>query len=697
VRSIRGGESFFEALVEESADGLLLVDDDRVIRWANAAAGTITGLAPADLLGRTTFDLQHPDDADLSRVHGEELAALPEGERPKAWHAIRRIRHADGSYHVYECTSVDLRRHPDVGLVLISMHDTAARHQAWETERRLRAMVENAQDAVLVYGRDLTVLYASPAVATVMDDLQGTLPEHLERFVVPEDLDDANTGYLEAMAAPGAQSERLLRLRRSDGAVNWVQVRATNLFEDPAVQGLVLNGRIVTQQIRLEQELRAAAARDPLTRLPNRSRIVEHLAEALATTEDPASVVVLFLDLDRFKVVNDSFGHATGDRVLVELGARLLAALGEDACVGRFGGDEYVVIAHVESAEGAVELADVLARAASEPFAVAGPDDEHAEVYLSASIGIALGTPGVDPATMLHHADAAMYRAKEQGRGGWELYDEGMRRAALARLTLEAELARALDDNGFELWYQPIIDVTTSRVDGFEALARWRHHERGLVPAAEFIAVAEETGGIHRLGTWALATACRQLRSWHGAGLDHLTLSVNLSPRQLTRDDLAADLGDLLADIDLDPASVCLEITETLLMEDLELAVKALSRLRDTGVHLALDDFGTGWSSLTYLRTVPVDTVKIDRSFIQGAGDSADDRAIVGAVVTMCRALGKAVVAEGVETESQFRALRDLGCTSAQGYLFARPLSASDVPAWLERYRTAGNRDPDRS
>jgi diguanylate cyclase (GGDEF)-like protein len=628
------------------------------------------------------------------------MAAYRDALAAPGAHVARRLllTRTDGVAHWVEVRATNLLDDPVVNGVVLNGRDVTEQveleAQVHANERRFRAMVEHADELIMVVGPTGAIDYQSPASRRVLGPFT-TLDEAIAGCIPPEFHGGAAEAYLELVGATaGRVVEWTVPMIDQEGVTRVMHLTGTNLLDDPDVGGLVINGNDVTARAALEDGLRRAATTDPLTGLPNRTHMVEVLQSSLAAAADHGLVAVLFLDLDRFKVVNDSFGHGTGDRVLVELSDRLRHAV-PDGVIGRFGGDEYVVVVPVADADAAVARADALGRAAVAPFSVAGPDHEQVEVYLSGSIGIALGTTGSSPDQLLHHADAAMYRAKERGRGTWELYDDGMREAALSRLTLEAELARALDDRGFELHYQPIVEVATGRVRGLEALARWRHRERGLVSPAEFIPVAEETGGIHRLGAWALASATSQLRSWQSTPAGELALSVNLSPRQLTRDELAGDVAELLKRSGISPEQVTLEITETLLMDDLELAVKALSRLRDTGVRLALDDFGTGWSSLTYLRSVPVDVVKIDRSFIQGVATSPDDRAIVGAVIAMCRALDKQVVAEGVETEAQFRALRELGCTHAQGFLFARPLPAPAVGSWLERYGRAGHRDPD--
>ena len=673
------GEGFYEALVGGIGDGVLAMDRDGTLLWANQTLATLLGHRLEDFVGAPIFELLHPDDAERALARRSD----PEVGTWQQWTSIRRVRHADGTYRTFDCTVRDLSDDPRVGAVVVVLRLTSERFQTWETERRLRAIVEHSADAVLVYGHDLQVAYASPSATSFLGDLDGTLVDHVSRFVHPDQLPEALSLYSQGIEQPGSSVQAQFRFVRPGRSDAWVELRATNLLDDPVVAGIVFNARDVTASVELEDRLREAARRDPLTGLPNRTRILEVLEAAIAEMPARGTVAVLFLDLDRFKVVNDSFGHATGDRVLVELGRRLLETVGWRGTVARFGGDEYVVVAVVDAPEDAVELAEMLGRIAQEPFTVLGPDHEQAEVFLSGSVGISLATIGDAPSALLHHADAAMYRAKERGPGSWELYDEGMREAARTRITIEADLVRALDEGAFELHYQPIVEVETGRPVAFEALARWHHPKRGLVAPSEFIPVLEETGGIHRLGEWALASACRQVKEWQLQELQPLGISVNLSPQQLGHDDLASDVVHVAEHFGVDPTLVTFEITETLLMRDIDLAVKALSQLRDVGCRLALDDFGTGWSSLTYLRSVPVDIVKIDRSFIEGVADSPDDRAIVGSVVWLCRTLGKDVVAEGVETEAQYEALSRLGCTHAQGFFLADPQPAEAITAWL--------------
>jgi diguanylate cyclase (GGDEF)-like protein/PAS domain S-box-containing protein len=672
-----GDPAFFRAIVEGLGEGIVIIDAHGSIRWASRSLELATGHAGADWVGRPIFEVMHPEDAE--KALARRTSGI--GSEWRSWRAIRRIRLADGGYRAYDCTTTDLTD-SDVGGYVVVLRGADEQH-TWEAEHRLRAIVEHSADAVVIFNREGRTVYASPVAQAFVGDTTGSILDSIRRLTHPDQVADAIALYESCLASPGATVRGRFEIMRSKGP-QWIELQGTNLLDDPVVGGVVINARDVTDSVELEAELRHAARHDPLTGLPNRAQLIGDLTLALAQPER-GKVSVLFMDLDRFKVVNDSFGHATGDLVLLELGQRLQAAVGWRGTVGRFGGDEYVVVTIVDAHEDATTLARALIDVASEPFTVTGPEHERVEVFLSGTVGIAVAGTADDASSLLHHADAAMYRAKARGPGSWEVYDDGMRQASHHRLTLESDLIRALDDEAFELHYQPIVDLATSQTSGFEALARWTHPVRGKVPPSEFIPVLEETGGIHRLGRWVLEAACSQLHDWRRSGGVTVNLSLNLSPQQLSQDDLAADIVSVTRAYGVDPERLTFEITEMLLMRDLNLAVKALSRLRDIGCRLALDDFGTGWSSLTYLRSVPVDEVKIDRSFIEGVTDSPQDRAIVGSVVWLCRTLGKLVVAEGVETAEQYDALAQLGCTHAQGFYIARPVPATDALTYLGR------------
>jgi diguanylate cyclase (GGDEF)-like protein len=435
-----------------------------------------------------------------------------------------------------------------------------------------------------------------------------------------------------------------------------------------------------------ESPLRRAlyrALHDPLTGLANRGLLMDQLGQALARAERrPGSVAVLFLDLDRFKVVNDSLGHATGDDLLVEIARRLERVMRSADTVARLGGDEFAVLAEdVAGVDEAVTLASRLRAAIAVPVAVAG---QH--VVITASVGIALSAPEAgspaSPSSLLWDADVAMYRAKDAGRDQIQLFEDGLRDDSVGRFRSEAMLRHALDHNGLRLHYQPLVDLGTGALAGAEALVRLEDRDRGLVLPAEFIPVAEETGLVVPLGAWVVAEAAAQAATWRElqpVDAPPMTISINLSGRQLKTAGFAFEVGKAIARSGADPSHLCFEVTENTLLDAGGESLATLQGLKDLGVSLAIDDFGTGHSSLTWLRRIPADFLKVDRTFVAGVGDHPGDTAIVRAVLDLGRALGLTTVAEGVETPEQLEALRDLGCDWAQGYHLARPAPAETV------------------
>jgi diguanylate cyclase (GGDEF)-like protein/PAS domain S-box-containing protein len=432
----------------------------------------------------------------------------------------------------------------------------------------------------------------------------------------------------------------------------------------------------------IEDDIRHRALHDPLTDLPNRVLFMDRLEQALARLRRRRSLAaVLFLDFDHFKVINDSLGHHVGDELLTAAAPRLRHALRVSDTVAHFGGDEFAILLEdIDGENDAIEMAQRIGALFTQPFVIEG--GEH---FVSASIGIALAHGGESPMELVRDADAAMYRAKERGRARYELFDEATRSRALARLRVENDLRRAVEREEFCLYYQPVVALRNRAVVGVEALIRWRHRDRGLVSPAEFIPVAEQNGLIEPIGRWVLHTACRQAAAWHAAHPDSrpVEMAVNLSAMQLASPGLTATVQEALAVSGLAPELLCLEITETAMLDDPESTGHALRALGALGVRLALDDFGTGYSSLSYLPHLPLDTLKIDRSFVDGLGAETHDTAIAEAIIAMARALSLGVIGEGVETERQATELVRLGCERAQGYHFARPMPAGDVLALL--------------
>jgi diguanylate cyclase (GGDEF)-like protein len=464
----------------------------------------------------------------------------------------------------------------------------------------------------------------------------------------------------------------------------WARVTITPVC-DVERKPLYFIGHVedVTERKQIEQRMSHDATHDALTGLPLRTLLLDHLELALAgARRHTTSVAVLFIDLDRFKRVNDSLGHAAGDELLTEVARRLRSAVRDIDTPGRFGGDEFVVVCpDLSEVRDVVAIAERVRQLLEEPFDVRG-----VQVFVGASIGIAVADSGTDAATLLGQADTAAYRAKDRGRNRYEIFDDDLRTSVARRLDTETGLRRALERDELRLVYQPIVEMSQGSVVGFEALVRWEREGKVIGPD-EFLAVAEETGLIVPLGQQVLEKACRQLAEWRrvlpGARLPRL--SVNLSARQLTQPELVHDVRRTLAATGVAASGLCLEITETVLMHDTPQVTTNLNGLRDLGVTLAIDDFGTGYSSLSYLRRLPVSAVKIDRSFTVGLGDDHDTSTIVASVVGLAHALGMDVVAEGVETVEHVAALLGLGCDHGQGFFFSRPVSPDIALEFIRR------------
>ena len=550
------------------------------------------------------------------------------------------------------------------------------------SEDRFRSLVQNSSDLTMVLGAG-TITYASEA----SERLIGYTPEEMvgrppSDFVHPDDLGWLRERIASDFASNSVAQPVELRVRRADG--DWIHVEAVvaNLADRPSVLGTVVNARDITERKQAEAALEHQALHDSLTGLPNRLLFLDRLDHAMtrAHRDSAAAPSVLFLDLDRFKLVNDGMGHDAGDELLTAVAARLRTGLRPGDTIARFGGDEFVLlIESVSDRARAEEVASRVLDCFEHPFQVDGE-----QLLVSASIGVAMFDPAHTAAELVRDADAAMYRAKAQGRGRMQMFDAATREHELQRVHTENALRSALEHDELRVFYQPIFRLTDLRPVGVEALVRWQHPTRGLLPPAEFIDVAEDCGLIVPVGAWVLAESCRQVVEWNRdlPADEALSLSVNVSARQLGEPDLVETVATTLHDAGIDPGRVdiWLEVTETLVLRDPETAAARLTELQALGVRLAVDDFGTGYSSLSYLRRFPVSALKVDRAFVAGLGHSAEDEAIVVAMVRLAHALGLVVVAEGVESDVQLARLQEIGCDFAQGFLLQVPLPADQLP-----------------
>jgi diguanylate cyclase (GGDEF)-like protein/PAS domain S-box-containing protein len=547
---------------------------------------------------------------------------------------------------------------------------------------QFRSLVQNSSDVITIVSPDGTVRYQSPSVKGVFGyPSEALASSKISSVLHPEDGIRLLSFLEEAACEPGATFTLEVRWRHQDGTWRHAETVVNNQLDDPGVQGLVLNTRDVTERRRLERELEHRALHDSLTDLANRALFKESVELALARTgRSGSSVAVLFFDVDDFKDVNDSLGHAAGDRLLEAVAERLRGSVRPYDVGARVGGDEFAVLLDDADAETASRIANRILEALREPVEVLGR-----RISMGASLGLAVATsPEGGAEELLRNADVAMNMAKGRGKGRIEMYRPDMHTAVLDRMELAADLRRATNDGEFVLHYQPVVSLDDGSITGVEALLRWVHPRRGLVAPLDFIPTAEELGLIVPIGRWVLQEATRQAKQWHDLHPDDppLIVSVNASAFQLQDPGFVADVKAALTSSGLDPRHLVLEITESVLMKDTEEVRNRLEALHGSGVRLAIDDFGTGYSSLSYLGTFPIDVLKIDRSFVAGAGsDASSDLSAV--MVSIGRTLGLETIAEGVEALDEVRHLQTLGCRAAQGFLFARPAPAAEIGSLL--------------
>lgn len=677
----RQAETRFRGLVENSGVGVYLLQDGRCAyvnqRFAAIFGGTVDALSGTVAV----LDLVMPEDRE--RVAGEIDRCL-DGSAPTLSFEFLG-RRCDGGEVPCETfqnlTEIDGR--PAIIGTLIDL--TERRRAESELNIRTRA-VESSYNAIVITkaskAEDNPIVYVNPAFERITgysrDEVLGRNP----RFLLGVDWEQPEIERLRNGLRSSQRTQVTLRNYRRDGTLFWNDQSTAPVKDDAGRLTHVISIiNDVTERIRYEQELRHRATHDELTGLANRVLLFDRIEQAVAQAGRAGRLIaVMLLDLDRFKVINDSLGHGVGDMVVKIVAERLTACVRRGDTVARIGGDEFaVVMADLAT----VDDADAVARKILDVFREA-IDLPARQLFVTTSIGISVAPiDGTQAEVLLKNADAAMYSAKADGGNCVGRYAARMNARAIERLTLEADLRQALERDEFLLHYQPKISVATRAVVGAEALIRWRHPRRGLVPPADFIPLAEETGLIVPIGEQALRLACRQLRQWQDAGLPPLLLAVNISAVQFRQPQLAETVRRVLAEAGVDPHRLELELTESMIMQRADAAVGTMHDLKRVGIRLAIDDFGTGYSSLAYLRRFPIDTLKIDRSFVMDLTAEQDCRTIAGTIIVLAHGLGMTTVAEGIETPEQLAILRDGGCDEIQGFLFSKPLPAEEFVRFL--------------
>lgn len=661
---------------------LAITDHKGIILRANEQFCRISKYERSELIGKDHRILNsgyHPKD-----FFKEMWSCIRSGQ---VWRGEIRNRAKDGSYYWVDTTIVPFKDQTgEIYQYLSIRSDITCRKQMEDelkrSEEKYRIIAENTSDIISIINLDGEFLYLSPSHKRVWEH---TVPDeeihNLFEWIVEDDRD------IFAYAIQHAFSTRKeymveCRINTQRNDVIWTESKINPITDEEGnVTKLLLVTRDVTDRKQSEETIHHLAYHDALTDLPNRRMYVQQLSkEMMQAKRFQSNLAVLFLDMDRFKDVNDSFGHDVGDMLLIEASKRLQACLKPGDVVARLGGDEFTIMQnHLQDRSEASALAEQIMNQLQRPFELEG------HVFnVSCSIGIALyPQDGDNPEDLLKRADTALYTVKSRGKNGYDFFDPTMEAKSLERILMENEMRKAIEQEQFQIYYQPKIDIVTSAMTGMEALVRWVHPELGIIPPNRFIPIAEETGMILALGEWILKQACKQNKIWHDQGYT-LKVSVNLSARQIYQKDLVEMIKDILRETNLSPDWLELEITESIFVK-MEEATAVLQQIRDIGIQISIDDFGTGYSSFSYIKSLPVDTIKIDASFIRDIHHNQESQAIVKAIVTIAQSLNMNVIAEGIELHDQVAALKENGCDHGQGYLFSKPLPTDAFDQFLRQ------------
>jgi diguanylate cyclase (GGDEF)-like protein/PAS domain S-box-containing protein len=681
--SLKQSEAFAQSIINHALDGVITIDYEGIIRSFNPASEQIFGYKSGEIVAR---DISQIIPEFFGTLNNSSFSIEPYCEERICTNTSHEVRgqRKDGSGLPIE---LSLSKFPagERWMVTIILRDITQRKQVEEelreSEERYRALTENAYDLISEIGVRGEFLYISPNYNEVLGyTAEELIGKRLIDFIHPDDRQGVKIGFQRVFES-AALEQMIYRFINKNGEFSCFESTGKVYQTASGDARAVFISRDTTERLRYEDTIWHQAFHDILTDLPNRLLFRDRLNLAMAHAKrNEHMLAVLFLDLDRFKLINDTLGHGVGDLLLREVTYRLTQSVRDEDTVARMGGDEFaILLPKVLRIDNAAKVATKILESIKQPLNV----DGH-ELYITTSIGIVIyPNDGEDAGILLKNADTAMYLAKEKGRNNYQLYAPAMNDKAIMRLALENNLRRALLRDEFVVYYQPKFNTVTSQIIGMEALVRWQHPDLGLVPPSEFIPIAEETGLIVPLGEWVLRNVCIQNKAWQDAGLFPLRVAVNLSARQFQLQYLVEMVSRVLKETEMDPKWLELEITESVAMQNAEFAVIMLNELKEMGIQLTIDDFGTGYSSLSYLKRFPIDKLKIDRSFISEICEDHEQAAIASTVIVLGQSLKLGVIAEGVETLEQFNFLKQRQCDEMQGFLLGKPMPAIDFGALL--------------
>ncbi|MFZ6743378.1 EAL domain-containing protein [Undibacterium sp. JH2W] len=685
-RDLQDNMEMLALSVQQSPFAVVITNADGELEYGNDSFCRISGYTLNEVLGKHVFwNSGDPADEKVMRI----IKALKLGEH---WQGDVLSHRKDGTAY-WERQMVSPLCNADghiTHLMAVKQDITDSKFQLKEVEQALllreQALVSSSNGIMITRSDDSdhSIVYVNPAFERITGYTAQEVIGREGRFLVREDLAQPDLQEIRTALREKRAGCALLRNYRKDGTQFWNELHISPVKDatGAATTHFVSVINDVSERVNYQKELEYQATHDSLTGLANRNLLNDRITQAIAWAKrQDLSVGLMLLDLDHFKLINDASGHGAGDEMLKQVANRLSHCVRETDTVARLGGDEFVIILTDLPETGDVDIvAEKILSALARPFEINGHD-----VFVTASIGISLyPRDGDHGEILLRYADIAMYRVKEHGRNSVRQFIPEMGVTAISRLNMEGALRRALERHELTLHYQPKIELATGHIVGAEALVRWHHPQIGLIHPIEFIPLAEETGLILPLGEWVLAEACRQQVSWKNSGMGDLKIAINMSPRQFRQEDLSDRVAAIFAETGADPSHVTLELTESMVMQDVNSTLVALRALKKLGVSISLDDFGTGYSSLSYLRRFPIDELKIDKSFINDIHENPDDAAIASAIIAMALSLSLSVVAEGVEKKEQADLLRKMGCSQVQGYYFGRPM---DAAGFATRYR----------